>query len=384
MAVSRARTAWVNRGLCERGSKCFRPANFWSRPWCWSSAIRRFSPSRSLALFVVVLLVFFSSWAHAEPDTSIEAGKTPSRTIEWTDREGVRIDAVQIDASPSIVLIRCRDVVISASVLRDIMLADCQNVVVIDNRIRDSPRVGVALDDCDDVRINGNRFSRVASGVYAHNSRGVRVIRNSADDVQGPMPRGQLVQFDKVTGPGNEIAYNVARNRRGTSQPEDAINLFQSHGTPDQPIDVHHNLLMGDPTHGSDGKSDSGSGIMLGDGGGSHQIARNNVLISPGQVGIGVAGGEEIAVIENRVVGRASDVSNVGIYAWNQYDQPGGRVIIARNDVHWTNAQGKPNDIWFGDGFREIRDEGNRSRAIDLLDEPALIQAWKRSVQADR
>ena len=37
------------------------------------------------------------------------------------------------------------------------------------------------------------------------------------------------------------------------------------------------------------GPSNIGSGIMLGDGGGSYQVAHDNNLVDPGQVGIGVA-----------------------------------------------------------------------------------------------
>ncbi len=274
----------------------------------------------------------------------------------------MRIRGLRIGAEPSVVLEDCRDVVIEASDLRSVRLVDCTGVRVTGCVFRDASSAGVELDECDDVLIEGSRFERVASGVYAHRSRRVRVLGNVAVDVQGPIPRGQLVQFDKVSGPGNAVGYNVAINHRGTSRAEDAVNLFESRGTPTEPIRVHRNLLLGDPATGSDGFSDSGSGIMLGDGGGRFQAAEANVLINPGQVGVGVASGGEIAVVGNLVLGEPSDVANVGVYAWNQYEDSrftAGAVTIRDNRIQWVNADGTVNHLWVGDGFPAVHDRDN-------------------------
>ena len=58
--------------------------------------------------------------------------------------------------------------------------------------------------------------------------------------------------------------------------------------------------------------------MTLGDGGASYAIARNNVLLNPGQVGIFIAGGTNNAIIDNVVYGDQRPSSNVGIYVWGQ------------------------------------------------------------------
>ena len=58
----------------------------------------------------------------------------------------------------------------------------------------------------------------------------------------------------------------------------------------------------------------SGGGIMLGDDGGAYEVAERNVLVDPGQYGIGVASGNNMTVRDNRIYGRKQDFTNVGIY----------------------------------------------------------------------
>lgn len=304
--------------------------------------------------------------SQATPESPADAAPAPPPPmverlpVQLQGQNNVTLLNLRIKAPMSVRLEDCHGVIIDHCDLRNIQLVRCTNVRILNSYLHHAPMSAVELDDCDAVLIQNNRIERVSTGVYAHRSRRIRVRGNLCLDVQGPMPRGQMVQFDKVTGPGNEVAYNRAVNRRGHSHPEDVISVYQSQGTADSPIDIHHNVLLGDPDHGSDGKSDSGSGIMLGDSGGRFQRARSNVLLSPGQVGIGVAGGADITVEGNLVRGDRSDVSNVGIYAWNQSGAPGGGVTIARNLVHWVNARGEPNDYWDGGGFAKVTEAGNR------------------------
>ena len=48
----------------------------------------------------------------------------------------------------------------------------------------------------------------------------------------------------------------------------------------------------------------------------------NNILLNPGQVGIFIAGGTHNAIVDNVVYGEQRPLSNVGIYVWNQTDEP--------------------------------------------------------------
>ena len=129
----------------------------------------------------------------------------------------------------------------------------------------------------DGIMVTGNRFEAVSTGVYALESHRIEIIHNRCLNVHGPFPRGQLAQFDKVTGGGNRINHNLALNILGKSNPEDVINIYKSSGTADDPIQIIGNKILGG------GPSDSGGGIMTGDSGGAYIVVKDNVLVDPGQ-----------------------------------------------------------------------------------------------------
>jgi hypothetical protein len=90
---------------------------------------------------------------------------------------------------------------------------------------------------------------------------------------------------------------------------------------------------------------------MLGDYGGQHTIARYNTLLSPGQVGIGIASGVDMHVTGNTVYGAKMPKSNVGIYVWNQTETPIGNIEISENKVRWHREDGYENPYWNGEDF---------------------------------
>lgn len=201
----------------------------------------------------------------------------------------------------------------------------------------------IVVDASSSVRIEANTFTDSRSGVYAHASEGISVIGNEFRDAGR-----NFVQFDKVTGAGNEISANRGDNKLGESDAEDFVSIYQSGGTPDSPLRVVDNEFSGG------GPSVSGSGIMVGDGGGSHIVVMGNVLTSPGQVGIGVAGGTDIVVADNTIYSATLPWSNVGIYVWNQSDDECANVEIRDNRVDWSDADGSPNPSWDNGNCGEI------------------------------
>ena len=166
------------------------------------------------------------------------------------------------------------------------------------------------------------------------------------------------------------IRGNYAINDDGQSYPEDVISLYASKGTKSSPILIEDNYLTGDPKKGSFNKSKSGSGIMLGDSGGSYLTCRRNIIIDAGQVGIGVAGGSFVRVEDNLIYGRKSNVSNVGLYLWNQSGVPSDHVTITRNRVYWVSRSGEENSWWDGGGVQDVELSGNQF--VDLTLKSAL------------
>ena len=305
------------------------------------------------------------------------AWETPRMTIgkeaAMENQNGKTIQCVRFDNDRSIALDRCKDISIYCCEAHSIVLTNCESIRIENCWIHGSKSPGIHVEGCRNIMIQGCRMGDVASGVYALDSGGIQVTGSYCENVKGPMPRGQFVQFDKVTGPGSVIRGNYCMNYAGHSKPEDVVSMFESEGTKESPILIERNYFIGDPRRGSSGKSATGSGIMLGDYGGAFIVCRDNVVINAGQVGIGIAGGSSIRVEGNLVSGESSDVSNVGIYAWNQSKKPGADITVIHNRVFWKDQHGELSGFWNGHGFEnlEVRDnEFTDTRLADVIPPP--------------
>ena len=216
-----------------------------------------------------------------------------------------------------------------------IKLKNVKNVTIKNSWITSCKGEGVHIIGSENVFIEETYFEGISTGVYALDSKNIVVANNEIKNVQGPFPRGQAVQFDKVFL--GQIAFNYVVNVSNESFAEDAINLYESNGTLDLPIDVYKNYIRGG------GPSDSGGGILLGDNGGSYQRAVGNILENPGQYGIGVASGRNIHVEGNSIYGKKQFFTNTGLYVWNQYDASCENIVIEDNSSYFINKNGSPN-----------------------------------------
>lgn len=260
-------------------------------------------------------------------------------------------EAVAHVLSPAINLNGSHDLTISGKVINGgnvpaITLTNCHNIHITKNQLGNSADAGIYLYNCYNITIDYNKITNVSTGVYVVNTSrgGISVAHNQFRNMYGPMPRGQFVQFNNVNGPYNSISYNRGENIPGESNPEDAINLFKSTGTPDSPIKVIGNRIRGG------GPSKSGGGIMLGDNGGGYQVVSHNILVDPGQYGIAVAGGDHITLTRNMIYGRAQYFTNVGIYVWSQGGYHCSNITVSGNRVRFMNAKNMENDSWIGTG----------------------------------
>lgn len=191
------------------------------------------------------------------------------------------------------------------------------------------------------LRVEKNQMTQGSSGVYIERGQEIQVNKNRIFNVQGPFPRGQFVQFNEVNGPRNSISCNLGENQLGRSYAEDAINLFRSAGSPESYIEVYGNKIKGG------GPSQSGGGIMTGDGGSSFFInAHRNILVNPGQYGIAAAGGHTINIYQNQVYAKSQSFTNVGIYVWDQYKSNCSNISVFSNLISWLSKDGSPNPLW--------------------------------------
>ena len=197
----------------------------------------------------------------------------------------------------------------------------------------------VMFHNSQDISVRNSYIENVASGVRFRNSTGPLVVAGNRALNSGR----NFFQCDKCNGAGIRINGNVMEHTGQTGQAplEDWINLFMSNGTADSWIQVNNNRAKGHS------ESDSGSFIMLADATGSYQEAVGNVGVNPGQVGIGIAGGVDIRVENNKMFSISWAEGNVAYYS-AEYSSPCGNHQFTQgtNVAHWRNAAGTLNRAW--------------------------------------
>ena len=221
-----------------------------------------------------------------------------------------------------------------------ISLVNCSNITIVDCKLGPSAGNGVDMDHCTNITITNCSMANISSGVYINTGSGISVTYNDIQNVQGSFPRGQMVQFNAVSGAGNRINYNTCDNVSGQSNPEDIINLFKTNGTINDPIQVIGNWLRGG------GPSTSGGGMLAGDNGGSYQLFENNICVNTGNEGIEVAGGHDITVNNNTFYSQKTTISGVGISVYNQCTDPCFNITVQNNQINWTHYSGVLNNLY--------------------------------------
>jgi hypothetical protein len=252
------------------------------------------------------------------------------------------------------------------------------NVYIRDNRFYNiSPEKhgqghgAVMFTFSENLEIRNNHFEDVASSIRFVDSRGpLQVLENSA------LNSGRnFFQCDKCNGRGIRVNRNSMEQTRqfGVVALEDWINIYQSNGEQGSPIQVNENRARGY------GDSDSGSFMILGDSGGSHQEAVGNIGVNPGQVGIGVASGINIRVAGNKMYSTQWEHSNVAFYSANFYSTEcdAHQFEADTNMANWRNARGQYNRSW-ADGRCGVSNSQIRSLVIeDRNMGPGIWNEWQ-------
>jgi len=277
-------------------------------------------PPLALSALIVVVLSVSADPAGAEPNAVIGSKAFSSATGDCLTITESNVVVEGVDVGP------CKGVGIN-------ILGS--NVTVLNSRIHDTAGVGVLVNESRYVQVYNSVFTRNATGVYAVNAKYVRVTRNTFNQMLGPMPRGQCVQFNNVTGGSSSITDNECG-----SAVSDGINVFQSSGTVSSPIQISGNNINTASVLRSTG------GITLGDNGGSYQIATGNKIANSGGVGMCVAGGTYISVIGNTMTSPQLPWSNVGLCVWEQGGGPCNNITLRNNMINWVNSEGFTNNYW--------------------------------------
>ena len=253
----------------------------------------------------------------------------PGSAIVISGRSNLTISGYQITGGPS----NC------------IYLRDCSNVRISKCRLKDSKKVGILLENCQNVLIDSCYISNVQTGVNVKNSVTVKVNHNYFRNMNGPFPAGCAVQFNNVSAPASQINYNRVENIAGEAEhPQDLLSVYKSNGLPGDSIQVIGNWIRGGQVTKDSGGA---AGIVLGDVGGSYQVARYNVVINGGFVGMQVQGGSHIKMDHNTIYSSPTEYSNDGLSYGNYSGQPSTDVEISYNKIKFFNKNGKEVDSWW-------------------------------------
>lgn len=258
------------------------------------------------------------------------SANTSSPAIAWKGVSGKTISNLDIVPSPGMPMIS---------------LTNCDHITIQANTLNgkctpgsDKNLIGITLYQCHDITITHNVIKQVANGVTAILCTGnIQIISNQFQNMTGPFPRGEAVQFNQCSGPGLAASYNIVENIAGQSLPEDCFSTYKSNGVPGSPITYNHNWIRC-----GGNISPSGSGIDLSDGGGSYQTAKNNILVNPGHVQIAISGGTADTLINNTCITNDPTIKNpVGIQVANYSPSACTGAFISGNQIsclkssHW-------------------------------------------------
>lgn len=227
--------------------------------------------------------------------------------------------------------------------------------------------------NCTDILIDRCIIHDVSTGVYAYQGKHpISVKRSYFYNIRGPQPRGQMVQFNSVktgTAP-SQIVYNISDAKPGVrygvehglgkSQGggvEDHINMYDSPGlSAAQPTEIAYNRLRGGHS-----TSNSGSGMILGDGAtqSGYQYAHHNIIVNVRNVGIGVAGGTTCRVEDNRIfMGTDGLYTNIAMYVNNYSANACTLHSFLRNRTWCFNGSGQ-NNYWNSGNCTNVTQSNN-------------------------
>lgn len=253
-----------------------------------------------------------------------------------------------------------------------IRLTDVSNVEIKNCYFNRSGEEAIEIERSKNIYIHDNLFRYVTTGVYALSSQTIKVINNEFVNVRQRSSggRGQFVQFNGVSGAGNQVNDNRGENFTGESDPEDMVSMFGSSGTATSPIEIKRNTFRGG------GPSTSGGGIILGDYGGSWQVAENNKLLDPGQYGMAIAGGNNCSILNNQIAAKQQSFTNNPLYMWAQQGAACGTNTVRGNKIFWIDKNGAFNGGWdagncSGSSFEYPARWNSYAEAVSVLAIPA-------------
>jgi hypothetical protein len=231
-----------------------------------------------------------------------------------------------------------------------------ENVSIDGGSVHDPRGIGITIRNVTgSITIRNVDLADLEGGIYIYNSTGTIRIENvrSRNIGTGRIGAGRSnhIQIAESSLSGR-IRYNQFLGGRT----EDMVSTWHAGGRGvGAELIVERNKFQGlvaDTSKARAWTSTSGTGIIIGDGGGSpkngHVIVRYNTFLTPGQVGIQHIDGPGLQTYGNRIYGERRPKNNNPISSWEGTP----RGIVRDNRYEWYNEDGRTPAPWLHPGNR--------------------------------
>jgi hypothetical protein len=212
--------------------------------------------------------------------------------------------------------------------------------------------------DCKNITIMYTRIDSSYRGVNIVNSGSILVVErdtnihinynrfyNIKDAAGHPNGGGSSIQWNNITGPGNQMNYNDCYTTVVSDDVGDILSPYQTFGTLASPLQIIGNSILGGSTL-TDGKS----AIIGGDVGGCCQVIKNNIMVNSGAQGGQVVGGTDINMSNNTAYGVQTAYTYEGFASGNFGGVTPARDTMASNHAKWFNRSGSRLDFYYSSG----------------------------------
>lgn len=255
------------------------------------------------------------------------------------------------------------------------------NVHITNCKIINPTGFGINLQGCTGITIDNCFITNTGFGVYAQGGcKTIKVNSNQFLNINGINTNslGHAIQFNGVTGSGNQIENNRIENIAGVAlHPHDQINVYQSSGLAGDSIMVTGNWVRGGQQTMWPTSNSGAAGIVVADVlNSSYQVCRNNIVVNPGYIGIQAQGGTHIKVDHNKVFGETSHLGGSG-FSWGNYSgQASSDVTYAYNQATFVRWDGSALG-WNFNGTAPILTGNNWNAGLTAGILPAVIITMK-------
>ncbi|TXK33777.1 T9SS type A sorting domain-containing protein [Pontibacter qinzhouensis] len=367
----------------------------------------------ALLTFLVVYVVTTTSTLAQSYSGPIVITKGGTYTGNWESRNS-DVPAVDIQTSEPVIIVNSNIrgagyLIRSWSWPADLTVRNCNGYGLTPTNYSGSmkPRRFLTVNAFKNIVVENNYMESTA-GIYLGTSydgngtpsQTIKIRYNKAKNIDGRVHNGfersQFVQFNfRKAVRHAEVAWNEVINEADKSLVEDNINMYNTRGTADSPIRIHNNFIQGAFPIPSTKTEYSGGGIIT-DGDGNINIcpayitASDNQLVGLGNYSMGIAGGNNIRYVNNRVVtaavhsnGREYAMYTSGFWSKDYYRKNTTFSNSISNNiigvVKWRNPQNR-NDISVAE-HASFTSNTHMPNPITLDTERAEVTRWAQKLQ---